>query len=249
VGHTREEGCQYNQDPLAAVITSHRDERDSVNKEMLETLPGRTVTLKARMQPGDIKVKETKDSLPRELEMKVNARVVVTRNLDISRGLVNGALGIVVDIQELLIRIRLDGRDEDDFIQRSKQKMEALDGGGDSWRHQFPLQLAWGLTVHRVQGMTLPASHVLLNQNFFADGQGYVALSRVRRREDLHLLAFTPGAIRVNQEVLRRFGGEGLDHGDVAQLHQQPELPSAINSQSGRSGTSSSSSSRSCLQV
>ena len=226
VGHELGEGCQYEKNPVAAVITSHRDERDAVNQRMLGAMPGRSVVLRALAQPSNIRVRETKDAMPRELEMKVNARVVVTRNLDISRGLVNGALGTVVDIQETLVSIRLDGRDEDDFIQRSKQKMEALDGGGDVWRHQFPLQLAWGLTVHRVQGMTLRTAHVMLNKNFFADGQAYVALSRVRKREDLHLLAFTPGAIRVNQEVLRRFGGEGLDRVDVAKA-QQPEKPCA----------------------
>ena len=180
--------------------------------------------MKAVTVPADTRVRVTKDTMPLEIKLKVGARIVVTRNLDISRGLVNGALGAVMAIQDAVVRVRIDGKEEDDFIQRSKQRAEAVDGGGEVWIYQFPLALAWGVTVHRVQGMTLERAHFNLTDRFFAAGQAYVALSRVRRREDLHLLAFSTSAIKIDQEVLRRFGGLPVG-GEEWQLPPQTTAP------------------------
>ena len=64
-------------------------------------------------------------------------------------------------------------------------------------RLQFPAQLAYAVTVHRVQGLTVDSAIVTLNNNFFASGQAYVALSRVRNLDDLTLWDFIPNAIKI----------------------------------------------------
>ena len=66
-------------------------------------------------------------------------------------------------------------------------------------RQQFPLQLAYGVTVHRIQGCTVQKAIVRLNSKFFKSGQAYVALSRVRKLEDLVLWDFCTTAINLLQ--------------------------------------------------
>ena len=63
-------------------------------------------------------------------------------------------------------------------------------------RQQF---LGWAVTVHKVQGTEPKQAHVLMNENVFASGQTYVALSRVKHLEDLFLLAFDQGAIYLDE--------------------------------------------------
>ena len=77
-------------------------------------------------------------------------------------------------------------------------------------REQYPLILAWAVTVHRVQGMTLSTNvFVYLDGTFFANGQAYVALSRVKTFTQLHLLSFDPTkAIKVSQCVRGLYGME-----------------------------------------
>ena len=65
-------------------------------------------------------------------------------------------------------------------------------------RQQFPLQLAYGVTVHRVQGCTVQKAIVVLSDKFFESGQAYVALSRVRKLEDLVLWDFDPVAVQLD---------------------------------------------------
>ena len=64
-------------------------------------------------------------------------------------------------------------------------------------RQQFPLQLAYGVTVHRIQGCTIQKAIVCLNNEFFESGQAYVALSQVRKLEDLVLWDFCVSAINL----------------------------------------------------
>ena len=76
-------------------------------------------------------------------------------------------------------------------IPRFKQSFD-ISGASYSIRSQLPLQLAYSVTVHRVQGMTVQKAIVKLNTSFFASGQAYVALSRVRHLEDLVLWDYHP---------------------------------------------------------
>ena len=80
-----------------------------------------------------------------------------------------------------------------------KQKIEIQGASYSITRQQFPLQLAYGVTVHRIQGCTIQKAIVCLNNKFLESGQAYVALSRVRKLEDLVLWDFCTTAINLLQ--------------------------------------------------
>ena len=97
-------------------------------------------------------------------------------------------------------------------------------------RTQFPLTLAWGCTIHKVQGKTLDRIVVSMEGKFcFMPGQAYVALSRVRSLDALHLLGFDASSIRVNPAVIREMNRLRQNLQQNA-LHDQPELPQTSES-------------------
>jgi len=157
---------------------------------------------------------------------------------DMATEFVNGTLGRVEEIvldetnAEMVkaIRFRPDGSDNILTIPRRKLQI-AVKGVGMISRSQFPLIPAFAVTVHRVQGATLEGDvHVLLNSDFFADGQAYVALSRCRSLEQLHLWCLDRDAIRADANVSReykRLGQRRLTRTRVeaAPLRSTPPLP------------------------
>ncbi|KAL5460206.1 hypothetical protein EMCRGX_G033634 [Ephydatia muelleri] len=100
--------------------------------------------------------------LETELNLAVGARVMLQRNIDTSQGLVNGALGSVTTISK-------------DCIQISDSAL-----GFYVYRKQFPLILAFAVTIHKCQGLSLDCAIVDLSSSVFATEMAYVAISRVR---------------------------------------------------------------------
>ena len=88
-------------------------------------------------------------------------------------------------------------------VPRFRQRIEIRGASYSILRQQFPLQLAYGVTVHRVQGCTVQKAVVCLGESFFASGQAYVALSRVRTLQDLVLWQFHPSAIYLHPFYLQ----------------------------------------------
>jgi ATP-dependent DNA helicase PIF1 len=80
-----------------------------------------------------------------------------------------------------------------------------IDDGGKTLAriNQLPLRLAWAMTVHKSQGMSLDAAHMDLSQAF-EYGQGYVALSRVRTLEGLSLAGLNQRALEVHPEIMEK---------------------------------------------
>ena len=72
-----------------------------------------------------------------------------------------------------------------------------------AYRTQFPLILAYAVTIHKCQGLSLECALIDLSDKVFADGMAYVALSRLKSMEGLHLVAFIPQSIKVNVKSLK----------------------------------------------
>lgn len=135
-----------------------------------------------------------------QLELKPGALVMCIRNHP-ERKYANGSLGVVTDFDILTSYPKItlkNGRE----MEIEPETWELRDG--DKKRAsitQIPLRLAWAITVHKSQGMTLDAARIDLRRAF-VEGMGYVALSRVRRLDDLKLVGINKMALRVSQEAL-----------------------------------------------
>ncbi|TPX63739.1 hypothetical protein SpCBS45565_g06396 [Spizellomyces sp. 'palustris'] len=147
---------------------------------------------------------------PRTLHLKPGAQVVLLRNMAVNQGLVNGARGHVVGYKTALDPV-LDTHVSLPIVQFADRKifcvgyhrfeMSLGPGRGVLVRKQIPLKLAWALTVHKSQGMTLDRVEVDL-EAAFASGQAYTALSRVKGLEGLRVKAFGGKSVFVSDKVV-----------------------------------------------
>jgi ATP-dependent exoDNAse (exonuclease V) alpha subunit len=135
---------------------------------------------------------------PEELVLKKGAIVMFVKN-NYDKGYVNGTLGEVIDfgLENYPIVRTLDGRE----IQAKPEAWAVEDEGVIKAEvKQVPLRLAWAITIHKSQGMSLDAAVIDLSKSF-VPGMGYVALSRVRTLEGMKLTGINNMALMVNPDV------------------------------------------------
>src|SRR5690606_5885963 len=136
---------------------------------------------------------------PEMLELKEEAMVMFTKN-NFEKGYVNGTLGRVISFDSLSgwpVVKTSDGR----TIKVEPTTWEvAEDGKVRASIEQVPLRLAWAITIHKSQGLSLDAAEIDLSKSFVY-GQGYVALSRVRALSGLKLVGMNPNALQVDPRV------------------------------------------------
>jgi hypothetical protein len=183
-------------------LFTHNADVDNVNMGKLKELPGKSRSFKMSgkgnkmMQAGLVK----NCLSPELLELKEEAMVMCTKN-NFEQGYVNGTLGRIVDFDIE------DGLPVIETTEGKRIKMEetnwslAEDGKVLAEVTQIPLRLAWAITVHKSQGMSLDAAEIDLSRAFVF-GQGYVALSRVRTLAGLKMLGMSPTALRVDPKIV-----------------------------------------------
>lgn len=172
---------------------------DRINQEELKILSAKTpdndiVTFTAVDRKGG-KSEKKEDHFrhcmaPEVLELCVGAQVMLLKNMDIGKGLVNGSRGVVVAIDRAtrVPWVRFAAGNVTIPVPPVEFRLDEDDGKNSKIsRMQVPLKLAWAITVHKAQGMTLDCARVSL-QSLFASGQAYVALSRVRSLAGLFIM-------------------------------------------------------------
>lgn len=140
------------------------------------------------------------------LKIRVGAQVMLIKNLDLNLGLCNGSRGVVVDFIEYPVVEFTNGSRR--IIKPELWKVKKI-RGLCLQRSQVPLKLAWALTIHKSQGMTLDKAIIDLSDSF-EYGQSYVALSRVKNLEGLYLSGLDISKIRAHPFVLKWLKSLGL---------------------------------------
>ncbi|MCA9360546.1 AAA family ATPase [Candidatus Nomurabacteria bacterium] len=181
-------------------LYTHNADVDAVNTQKLAQLPGavRKFKMEGRGRKPLIEGLAKNCLSPELLELKEDAMVMCTKN-NFEQGYVNGTLGRVVRFDEGYPVIETTEGKE--ILMKTTTWEMAEDGKILAQIEQLPLRLAWAITVHKSQGMSLDAAEIDLSKAFVY-GQGYVALSRVRSLDGLKVLGMHPNALQVDPKVI-----------------------------------------------
>lgn len=184
-------------------LYTHNDDVDAINDYELSGIIGEEKKYyMAGRGPRELVVLLKKGCIaPEELKLKVGAVVMFVKN-NFNAGYVNGTIGKVVDFESNnypIVEIKSGDRivaspacwniEEDNKIIASIE--------------QFPLRLAWAITIHKSQGMSLDMAEIDLSKAFEL-GMGYVALSRVRTLDGIRLMGINEFSLKVNQAIVEK---------------------------------------------
>ncbi|MEJ1090537.1 AAA family ATPase [Microbacterium sp. Mu-43] len=202
-------------------LATRNDIVNGINRRHLEALPGKAQTATAEVS-GDFGRGEANYPADAELKLKVGAQVMFLRN-DTGMGgepprWVNGSIGTVTRILGGTVRVDVDGDEFDVEPAVWERYRYAYNPGTKTLSRevvaeftQFPLRLAWAVTIHKSQGKTYDRAVIDLGSGAFAPGQTYVALSRLTSIDGLYLSRpLRPRDILVDEDV-RRFMREAWE--------------------------------------
>lgn len=192
-------------DPITPGMTptrlfTHNFQADLINARELNKLTGEEYLydLESEGNPTLTEVIKKNSLLVEKLTLKERALVMFIKN-SVEQGYVNGTMGRVIGFSHDNFPIveTFEGRE---ITVRPSEWIIDDEVGERALVRQLPLRLAWAITIHKSQGMTLDAAEIDLGRTF-VKGMGYVALSRVRSLRGLRLKSINPTALKVNEEV------------------------------------------------
>ncbi|KAF1769571.1 hypothetical protein GCK72_001388 [Caenorhabditis remanei] len=181
-------------------LCTHSEDADRINQQSLNETKGEQKIFHAYDDNEfDSKIRTL---AVKKLILKVGSQVMLIKNLDVNKGLCNGSRGFVEKFSENGNPIiRFVSQDVSIEIRRSKFSIRVPGCDAPFVRRQLPLQLAWAISIHKSQGMTLDCAEISL-ERVFADGQAYVALSRARSLSAIRIIGFDISCVRANSKVI-----------------------------------------------
>ncbi len=190
---------------------------ETINLSELEKLEGDTIVYEAddvivikttkegnhAVNPDSINTAEYSEYMDSivspEILLKCGAQVMLTKNLSVEEGLVNGARGVVLECHDERVVVKFKCGMVVDIVPHA---YEFEDDKVTMIRSQFPLILAWSCTIHKAQGSTLDYAIIDLGTSLFCEALGYVALSRCKTLDGLFIINLMPKMIKASATAL-----------------------------------------------
>jgi hypothetical protein len=209
------EGCIY--------LTSTLESVQYINNAMQNYLNIKIINIEAEdFNVNSKKITNQKNIKPKKLNLTaglenclsvgINSKIMLRRNLNVEKGLSNGRIGRVIDFEYInekvdKILIKLDAikhfsNESVNVIQKFSADYE-LYRNNYVTRRQFPLILAWALTIHKVQSLTLNSAIIDIGESVFESGMAYVALSRVKSFKNLYLTKLDSSKLICNENAIK----------------------------------------------
>lgn len=209
--------------PTCVCLFATRKQCAELNSAMLSNLGGPEIILKAtdkidgrntvqRQKAQEYLAKLSENSnntaaLEDTLTIKLNCKVMLRRN--ISSTLVNGSIGTVKEIikdglDDSVSKIKIQFSTEEHLLERLEVKFQIY-SNVYVVRAQFPITLAYGITIHKSQSLSLDCCLMDLGNSIFCEGQTYVALSRVTSLNGLYLVNYDPSKVLVNAKAIYEY--------------------------------------------
>jgi ATP-dependent exoDNAse (exonuclease V) alpha subunit len=191
------------------ILTTHNAKVEKINHSELQKIPRETINFEAKYYglPDKIEFLKRNCIAQNSLNLKVGAQVMMIKNTYQKEGVINGSLGIVREfsskksypVVEFAGNKILTIAPEEWLVERFDESKKAVIC--DAGMNQVPLILAWAMTIHKSQGLTLDKISCDLS-DVFSPGQAYVALSRARSLEGVFIDAINFNKIRADNAAI-----------------------------------------------
>ena len=224
---------------LYITLSTKRNNVDFINEQHLNELPGESISLLGEIK-GDFP--ESNLPTPIKLDLKPGAQVIFVKN-DMEKRWVNGTLGTVsgIDLNGEIVHIITEDGHEYDVEQalwnniryHYNEKEKKIEEEVLGTFIQFPIRLAWAITIHKSQGLTFSRAVIDFTGGVFAGGQAYVALSRCTSLDGIILKReITRSDIFVRPEIVKfatTFNDRKSIDRALKQAHADVQYATAIN--------------------
>jgi ATP-dependent DNA helicase PIF1 len=168
---------------------------DKINAEevyKLRKLGNPTIVYRAKASINNENIKAKYD-----VQLTDEAQVMITRNIDVNEGLVNGKRGVIAYLDSEFVLVK----DVVGKVYKIEYFRDYCNNDYKSWIDHMPLKICYALSIHKSQGMTIDAIEIDLGKNIFTAGQAYTALSRAKSLNSIKIIDVDKDSFKINPFV------------------------------------------------